>query len=418
MAIELVMPQLNLSMDSGKVVNWIKHNGEKINSGEIVLEVESDKATVEVESVNAGFLQIVMGPENGDIPVGTVIAYLLAENEVPVSSAAAPVLAEAVSPVAAVAEATQPVLAQAAPGQMRRLPSSPAARRRAAELKIDWQLAAGSGRMGRIKERDVQLLFEQQSQARAAAPVPAQASTASAGLQLTPLARRVVDDFGLDEAVLARLNPGKTKIEREDVETSLRKIVSEYQSGAEVLPKAGSGSTARSSAAPQREPMGAVRKRIADRMELSQRTYAPVSLSTEVDATELVQLRETLKSDSKTGAAPSYNVLLTKITARALKEHPQLNAALDGNDIVTWPVINIGLAVNTERGLVVPVVRDVAAKTLSELMTEMNELLERAARGKATLEELTGGTFTITNLGVYDIDAFTPIINPPECALV
>jgi pyruvate dehydrogenase E2 component (dihydrolipoamide acetyltransferase) len=115
---------------------------------------------------------------------------------------------------------------------------------------------------------------------------------------------------------------------------------------------------------------------------------------------------------------PSYNVLLTKIVAKALGEHPALNASMDGSDIVYPPTVNIGVAVDTERGLIVPVVRDVASKSVSDLTQEMNDLLGRAAQGKATADELTGGTFTITNLGVQDIDAFTPIINPPECAVL
>jgi pyruvate dehydrogenase E2 component (dihydrolipoamide acetyltransferase) len=164
--------------------------------------------------------------------------------------------------------------------------------------------------------------------------------------------------------------------------------------------------------------MGVVRKRIAERMMLSKQTYAPVTLTTEIDATELVLLRETMKSDPHITAAPSYNVLLTEIVAKALREYPDLNASLDGREIVYWPTVNIGVAVDTERGLVVPVVRDVAAKSVSDLSQEMNDLLGRAAQGKATTDELTGGTFTITNLGVYDIDAFTPIINPPECAVL
>ena len=153
-------------------------------------------------------------------------------------------------------------------------------------------------------------------------------------------------------------------------------------------------------------------------MTLSEQTYAPVTLTTEIDATELVRLREVLKGDPHTTAAPSYNVLLTKIVAKALCEYPDLNTSLEGNEIVYWPTVNIGVAVDTERGLVVPVVRDAASKSVSDLTLEMNDLLGRAAQGKATANELTGGTFTITNLGVYDIDAFTPIINPPECGVL
>jgi pyruvate dehydrogenase E2 component (dihydrolipoamide acetyltransferase) len=115
---------------------------------------------------------------------------------------------------------------------------------------------------------------------------------------------------------------------------------------------------------------------------------------------------------------PSYNVLIAKLVAAALMEHPHLNASLDGDELVYWNTVNIGIAVDTERGLVVPVVPDVQEKSIRQLAPAVNDLLSRAADGKALPDELTGGTFTITNLGYLDIDAFTPIINPPECAVL
>lgn len=412
MAHEIVMPQLSLSMDKGQIVNWLKQTGDKINSGDILLEVESDKSTVEVEAVESGVLQIVMGPSDGEIPVGMVIAYTLAEGESPVtvSPTALPEMKTAVD--------TEPVrvitLAARDNGQQfRRLPSSPAARRKAAELQIDWKQATGTGRGGRIKERDVIRFTQERTQTSSLKTTP----PVMRSIQLTPLARRIADDFGLDDSSLAALIPENTRIEREDVEEAIRQIVRERKSVSST-PTSSIQKASMKSAVPSREAMGTVRKRIAERMMLSEQTYAPVTLTTEVDATELVSLRETLKSDPHTAATPSYNVLLTKIVAKALYDYPDLNSSLDGSEIVHWPTINIGVAVDTERGLIVPVVRDVAAKSVSDLTQEMTDLLGRAAQGKATSDELTGGTFTITNLGVQDIDAFTPIINPPECAVL
>jgi pyruvate dehydrogenase E2 component (dihydrolipoamide acetyltransferase) len=157
-----------------------------------------------------------------------------------------------------------------------------------------------------------------------------------------------------------------------------------------------------------------------------------VTLTTKSDATELVRLRATLKqkaalaADGDTAApgrsviqpVPSYNILIAALTSRALVEHPFLNATLDGEEVIIWEIVNMGLAVDTPRGLVVPVLRDVAAKALAELAAEAEELLPRAAAGKARPDELSGGTFTITNLGAQDIDFFTPIINPPQCAVL
>jgi pyruvate dehydrogenase E2 component (dihydrolipoamide acetyltransferase) len=164
--------------------------------------------------------------------------------------------------------------------------------------------------------------------------------------------------------------------------------------------------------------MSGLRRVIANRMAQSAQSAAAVTLTTEADATELARIRQDKKDDPYTDVAPSYNTLLVKLAAHALLEHPALNASLDGDTIVTWPHVNIGVAVDTERGLVVPVIRDITAKSVGELAEEMSELLPRAKAGKALPDELTGGTFTITNLGAYEIDAFTPIINPPECAVL
>ena len=413
MAHEIVMPQLSLSMDKGQIVNWLKQTGDRINAGDILLEVESDKATVEVETVESGFLQIVLGPADGEIPVGAVIAYTLTEGEAPVkaSSIALPEMKTSID-----AEPVRVVIPPASGNEQtfRRLPSSPAARRKAAELQIDWQQVAGTGRGGRIKERDVvRFNLEQAQPASVNNPPPVLRS-----LQLTPLAKRFAEDFGLDDYSLAALIPEKAKVEREDIEEAIRQIIRDHKSGSSSSPASRGQTAPVKSAMPRREAIGMVRKRIAERMMLSEQMYAPVTLTTEVDATELVSLRETLKNDLVTKVAPSYNVLLTKIVAKALGEHPTLNASMDGSEVVYPPTVNIGMAVDTERGLIVPVVRDAASKSVGDLTQEMNDLLGRAAQGKATADELTGGTFTITNLGVQDIDAFTPIINPPECAVL
>jgi len=162
--------------------------------------------------------------------------------------------------------------------------------------------------------------------------------------------------------------------------------------------------------------MAGVRQIIAKRMADSVRTTAQVTLTTEVDATELVKLRK--ESQEWTGLSPSYNDLLVMIVAKALMEHPHLNARLVGNGIQLISAINIGLAVHTERGLLVPVIKDADKKNLIQIVGELHELVERAQADKSIPEDLNGGTFTLTNLGMYDIDAFTPIIDLPECAIL
>ena len=164
-------------------------------------------------------------------------------------------------------------------------------------------------------------------------------------------------------------------------------------------------------------PITAVRRAIAERMAASAHTAAPVTLTTEADATELVRLRAQLLEDGR-GPVPSYVDVLAKLVAAALAEHPMLNARLDGDVIRQSAAVNMGIAVDTERGLLVPVLRDVAVKSLRQIAQESAALIERARAGRLTADELTGGTFTITNLGMYEIDAFTPIINLPECAVL
>ena len=159
-------------------------------------------------------------------------------------------------------------------------------------------------------------------------------------------------------------------------------------------------------------------------MAASAHTVAPVTLTTEADATELVRLRKQLKDDT-VGAGlasaqpvPSYNDLLAKLTAQALLEHPMVNARFEGDSILQSATANIGVAVDTDRGLLVPVLRDVQTKSLRQIARESAALIEKARTGRVTVDELQGGTFTITNLGMYEIDAFTPIINLPECAIL
>jgi pyruvate dehydrogenase E2 component (dihydrolipoamide acetyltransferase) len=213
-------------------------------------------------------------------------------------------------------------------------------------------------------------------------------------------------------ALLASRRPDQ-RIERRDVEEAIRQAVQVAQ-----FRPAPSGPTDKDKVDPRREPIAGLRRVIADRMAHSARSTAAVTLTTEADATELVRIRLDKKDDPYTDIAPSYNTLLVKLVAKALPEHPALNASLDGETIITWQRVNIGVAVDTERGLVVPVIRDAESKSVGQLAEEMNELLPRAKAGKALPDELTGGTFTITNLGAFEIDAFTPIINPPECAVL
>jgi pyruvate dehydrogenase E2 component (dihydrolipoamide acetyltransferase) len=221
-------------------------------------------------------------------------------------------------------------------------------------------------------------------------------------IQVSPVARRVAADLQVDLGQLAAQTAGQ-RITRADVEQAAR---SEPQPTASAPNAIG--------------VLQGMRRIVATRMAESARTTVPVTLTTDADATELVRLRQQIAADLATGglSAPSYNDLLAKLVAVALGEHPALNASLTDEGLVQHAAIHIGIAVDAERGLLVPVLRDVGRKSIQQLAAEAADLIVRAREGKASADELRGSTFTISNLGMYEIDAFTPIINLPECAIL
>jgi pyruvate dehydrogenase E2 component (dihydrolipoamide acetyltransferase) len=258
---------------------------------------------------------------------------------------------------------------------------SPRARRVAGELGVAWATLTGSGSSGRIVERDIRL---------AAAITPVRA---------TPVARRVAEELGVDLGQLAAGTPGR-RIERADVEQA-----------------AGAAAPA---PVPAAMPLSGVRKIAAARLVESARTVVPVTLTTDADATELARLRKQIAADLASSGlhAPSYTDMLVKLVAVALAEHPALNASVTDGGIAQHTSAHIGIAVDAQRGLLVPVVRDAGIKSLQQIAAESARLIAEARAGTARADDLRGGTFTITNLGMYQIDAFTPIINLPECAIL
>jgi pyruvate dehydrogenase E2 component (dihydrolipoamide acetyltransferase) len=385
MPIEIVMPKLGWTMEEGVLAEWIKHDGDTIAPGDVIFTVESDKALQEVEAFDGGILRIPPDspPVGSTIPVGGRLAWLVQAGEemplVPLGSAQP-------ASIAAANSATQ----TAVPRSNGTHPAiSPRAKRIAAQLGVDWAALRGSGRTGRIVERDVRAAKLQSAEFAEAVSVRQP--------DVTPVARRAAEELGVDLGALAEQLPGK-RITREDVERA-----------SSATPKAGTGET--------RQPVTRIRRVIAERMTHSSQTAAPVTLTTEVDATELVALREHLKAAGRQ-PVPSYNDLFVKLVAVALTEHPALNARLDGDEIVQMSAVHVGVAVDTERGLLVPVIRDAQAKPIRQIAAESARLIQGAREGTLSADQLSGGTFSITNLGMYEIDAFTPIINLPECAVL
>ena len=323
MPVPVTIPRLGWNMEEGIFVEWLKAEGDTVKSGDAVFRLEGEKATEDIESLDAGVLHIPAGgPKPGDkIAVGAVIGYLLHAGEA--------------APESRRAGGVRPLIAQEAPLRVEQdqgayaprspqeIAITPRARRLAASLGVDAAHVRGTGRNGRVRERDI-------------APAKPQAPS---------------------------------------------------------------------------------RKVIAARMVESRQTTAPVTLTSVVDATNLVNIRQQFKT--ATGAVvPSYTDFLVKFAAVAIQKHPLLASRWSDAGIVLTASIDIGIAVDTDAGLLVPVVRDVPAIGLRQLAERTGQLIDRARRGALSARDTQGGCFTITNLGAFGIDAFTPIINPPECAIL
>ena len=429
MAYEIVMPRLGWTMEEGLFVEWLKKDGDTVKAGDLLCAVEGDKAINEIESFEAGLLRI---PPDAPLPgakvkVGGLLGYILSPGEAaPFASQGNPpaeaTKASAPSAATPAAEAAAPATHPGGNAQRTEPTISPRARRIASELGVAWLSVKGSGRTGRIVERDVR------AAAQMATRAPGVAAQSSGELRTSPLARRRAGELNVVLQALAAVQPG-IRLEVADVEAAAARR-SRRLDVADVPADAAALST----------PMSGVRKLIAERMGSSAHTTAAVTLTTEVDATELVRIRKEIAADLAGGRpqvvraamqqtgdsllagaaipAPSYNDLLARLLAVALQEFPALNASLHADGIVQHTAVHIGMAVDTERGLLVPVVRDVHKKSVQAIAAESALLSANARAGKISADDLRGGTFTISNLGMYEIDAFTPIINLPECAIL
>jgi pyruvate dehydrogenase E2 component (dihydrolipoamide acetyltransferase) len=406
MAYEIVVPRLGLTMEEGRIVEWFKEPGEAVEEGEALFAVETDKIVLEIEAAVGGIVYPLPDLPDEPMPIGRLIGYILAPGE---ERPHAIVSGVAVQSTVLPKEATPPTpvetsLEHKADG--RKL-SSPAARRRAQELGIDWCTVERDGG-GPILLAHVE--------------AAAQSQVRPERLQVSPVAKRLAASAGIDLTEIAAQKPGE-KILRADVEAAIAaQEMSWSQSETRIsepvqAPKA---SSIQASGSYELLPITQIRRIIAERMVEGSQVTAPVTLTTEADATELVSVRERFKAalSPRDMLVPTYTDLLTKLTSIALSEHPMLNASWQEDGIVVQTGIHIAIAVDVESGLVVPVIRDVPSKSLQQIAEESRALAHKARARQLGVDDLQGGTFTLTNLGTYGIDAFTPIINPPQCAIL
>ena len=399
MASEIVLPQWGMEMQDGTIVRWLKQEGDPVEEGEAIVEVETAKLQTELESTASGILSRIVAKEGEIVPIRGVLCVIAEPGEVlPSSPSAAPAAPASVPPT----PATQTV--PAANGAGTGPPGVqvvPAARRLARERGVDLAQVRGSGPGGRVLVADVE----------AALQAPAPAAPASDGrVPVVPAARRLARDNDIDLAQVAGSGP-QGRILIEDVEGAI---------AARSAPAAAAGA-----ATDGVVPLTGIRGAVATRMLQSMQTTAQVTLTTEAIVTEAMQLRRGLSRHQAEAAGGSIGPLplVIKATAEALTRHPRMNAiettASDGQaQVQMLSEINIGLAVALEEGLVTPVIRRADGKSLAQLAAENRDLAARTREGRTRPKEISGGTFTITNLGANEIDGFTPIINPPQVGIL
>ncbi len=386
MAFEIVIPRLGWSMEEGTFLGWLKAEGTTIRPGDVLFELEGEKASQEIEAVDSGILRLAAdAPTKGaTVPVGKVIGYLLAVGE------SLPGAQNSASPSAA---ASTPALAKEVPP-----PAGPAARRRARELGVPLAEVQGSGPRGRVLRDDIQRTAEQQSQPS----FPVTSGTAATQKRIaTPRAKNLAKQLGVNWNLLQGTGAGG-RIRECDVRQAADRGAGQNVGGS------------------RRIPITNRRKVIAQRMVTSRQQTVPVTLTTRADATNLVNLREQFKTAARWLRVPSYQDIVQKLVAELLVQHPLLTAQWQETELLlpSPEEIHIGIAVDTEDGLLVPVVRHVRKLSLGELAQQTFTLAQKAREGGLSLSEMQGGVFTITNLGAYGIDAFTPVINAPESAIL
>ncbi len=375
MATEVIMPKVDMVMDTGTFVEWLKNEGDHVQKGEPLFIVLTDKANIEIEAPAGGVLAGVTAQPDDVIPVTEVIAYILEPGEALPSEIGAPAPEAAPAPKAAPSPrpmepgAATARLAEAGPG-IGKVRATPAARRLAAELGVDLTLVLGSGARDRVHKNDV-LAFAEQAETVKAQPPFVEAP----GIAMVP-----------------------------DVQVPLPNARQK-----QVVPLAGP------------------RKIIADRMAYSAFTAPHITLSLRVDMSEATRLRDRAQDaiQDKTGHRLSYTAIVARAVARVLPHHPYLNASLQSDKIIVWDDVHLGIATSLEDysqkgtyGLIVPVIQEAQAKNLEQIVSALGDLVERARARRLTPAEMSGSTFTISNLGMFGIESFTAIINPPESAIL
>ena len=361
MATRLDMPQLGLTMEKGTILQWLKAEGEKLEKGQPVVLIQTEKVEYEVEAPTAGMLLKVVAKEGEELPVGGLMGILGQSGE-------------DVSALIGGAASLEPRVATA-------------------EAAMESRESLPAGQAGQVATR------EQATTAR----VPGER------IKISPVAKKLAQEHGIDFAMLTGTGP-EGRIVREDVE---RAIASKSHEPRVPSPE-------ESKPVPEVIPLSGIRKVIFERMGQSSREAANVTLFADADMTEVVKLRQAkiAEWEQRFGIKPSYSDIVHLVVARALRDEPRINCRLDGQMVRIRKQVNLAFAVDLGEGLVAAVIKDADRKTLGDLARAAKDLAERARLGQLAPDDMADGTFTVTNLGGLGVEYFTPIINPPQAGIL
>ncbi len=399
MANDVLMPKMGYDMTEGRILRWLKQEGEAVERGQALAEIETDKATIEIEAFSSGTLGQIVSKEGDTVPVGQKIAVILAEGE----QAAAPAAPQAAAPTTAA-----PAKAEAAAAKQ--------------DARAEMEDMRGNA------PAQAQPVNPNEGQRTAAGAVAAAAPAADNGerLKASPIARRIAQEHDIELRQVTGSGPGG-RIIREDVEAFLRTQQEQPAAPAAVAAPAAPAPTPAAVPAPapqaaesgegQRVPLTRMRQTIARRMTESKTTIPHFYVSSEVDMTEALAWRKRLNDAAAAdGFKISVNDMVLKACAAALVKFPNINASFGGDHIVLHDHVNISIAVALKEGLISPVLHNLEQKSIGRIARETADMVARAREGKLRADEYSGGTFTVSNLGPFGVDSFIAIITAPQAA--
>ena len=380
MAVEVILPKVDMDQATGTISEWRKHNGDVVKEGETILVIETEKVAIDVESPGSGILDGITSVPGEVIPIGTVIGYILAEGEA---------LPKTVEPVA------PPAIEKTPPAAAAGVSATPVAKKIAAAHGVELVSVQGTGPQGKVTKSDIETHL-----------TPPAAAVAGK-VYATPAARRTARERSVELGKISGSGPGG-RIQAVDVES--------YQQAAPASSFVGSGALGED----QIIPLVGMRRTIAERLTMSYQTTPHISLTVRVDMTSFKQARADLNAHAETfgGERVSATAVIVKLMAAVLRRYPRLNSSLDGDNIIEHANVNVGVAVALDNGLIVPVVHQADRKSISQIAAETSALVSRARDGQLNPADVSGGTFTISNLGPFGIEQFTAIINPPQAAIL